>query len=78
LRPLPKGDQAAEDWLRQPVTHPRDIRSELLVKLDLLGRVNSGPRDLLHQQRAQLVPVADALAAEMYATTGGDVCHHRN
>jgi hypothetical protein len=33
----------------------------LLVKLDLLGRVNSGPSDLLHQQRAQLVPVAETL-----------------
>jgi DNA-binding PadR family transcriptional regulator len=65
-----KGEQAARDWLRQPVTHPRDIRSELLVKLALLGRVNSDPSGLLHQQRAQLVPVADALAAEMCATTG--------
>jgi len=70
LEATSKGDQAAGDWLRQPVTHPRDIRSELLVKLALLGRVNSDPSDLLHQQRAQLVPVADALAAEMCATTG--------
>jgi DNA-binding PadR family transcriptional regulator len=62
-----KGEQAARDWLRQPVTHPRDIRSELLLKLALLGRVNSDSGDLLQKQRAQLVPIADALAAEAYA-----------
>ena len=72
LEATSKGAQAARDWLRQPVTHPRDIRSELLVKLALLGRVNSDPGDLLHKQRAQLVPVADALAAEVYAATGFD------
>ena len=67
-----KGDQAARDWLCQPVTNPRDIRSELLVKLVLLGRVNSDPRDLLQKQRAQLVPIADALAAEMHSASGFD------
>lgn len=72
LETTSKGEQAARDWLRQPVTHPRDIRSELLVKLALLGRVNSDPSDLLRRQRAQLVPIADALAAEMYGATGLD------
>jgi DNA-binding PadR family transcriptional regulator len=72
LQTTSKGEQAARDWLRQPVTHPRDIRSELLVKLALLGRVNSDPSDLLRRQRAQLVPIADALAAEMYGATGLD------
>jgi len=72
LEATSKGEQAARDWLRQPVTHPRDIRSELLVKLALLGRVNSDPSDLLRRQRAQLVPIADALAAEVYGATGFD------
>jgi DNA-binding PadR family transcriptional regulator len=67
-----KGDQAARDWLRQAVTHPRDVRSELLVKLALLDRVDSDPRDLLQEQRAQLAPIADALAAETSAATGFD------
>jgi hypothetical protein len=44
-----KGDQAARGWLRQPVTQPGDIRPELLVKLALLGRVNSDYRDLLQK-----------------------------
>jgi DNA-binding PadR family transcriptional regulator len=72
LTATPKGDEAARDWLRQPVTHPRDVRSELLVKLALLGRVNSDPRDLLQRQRVQLAPIADALAAEVCAATGFD------
>jgi DNA-binding PadR family transcriptional regulator len=72
LEATSKGEQAARDWLRQPVTHPGDIRSELLVKLALLGRVNSDPSDLLRKQRTQLVPVADALAAQMYGATGFD------
>jgi hypothetical protein len=67
-----EGDQAARDWLRQPVTQPGDIRSELLVKLALLSRVSSDPRDLLRKQRAQLAPIADALAAQTRAATGFD------
>ena len=40
--------------------------------LALLGRVNSDPSFLLQKQRAQLVPIADALAAEVYAAIGFD------
>jgi hypothetical protein len=36
------------------------------------SRVNSDPGDLLHKQRAQLVPVADALAVEVYTASGFD------
>jgi PadR family transcriptional regulator AphA len=65
-----KGNQAARDWLHQPVTQPNDIGSELLIKLALLGRIDSDPRELLQTQRAQLAPIADALAARRYAATG--------
>jgi DNA-binding PadR family transcriptional regulator len=37
------GRQAAERWLREPADHPRDIRSELLVKLALLDRAGLIP-----------------------------------
>jgi hypothetical protein len=47
LEATSKGEQAARERLRQPVTHPGDIRSELLVKLALLSRVNSDSSDLL-------------------------------
>lgn len=51
---------------------PRDIRSELLLKLALLDRARADPRDLLWAQRVQLAPFADALADKMYAATGYD------
>jgi DNA-binding PadR family transcriptional regulator len=38
MQGTPAGRQAAGRWLRQPTIHPRDIRSELLVKLALLDR----------------------------------------
>jgi len=42
LQATPEGCQAAGKWLHQPASHPRDIRSELLVKLALLARVGVG------------------------------------
>jgi PadR family transcriptional regulator AphA len=72
LQITPDGRHAAEVWLRQPVGHPRDIRSELLVKLALLDRAGVDPRELLQAQRGQLAPIADALASRMHTTTGHD------
>jgi PadR family transcriptional regulator AphA len=72
LQTTPEGRQAAERWLRQPVGHSRDVRSELLVKLALLDRAGVDPRDLLRAQRAQLAPVAEALANGLRTATGYD------
>ena len=72
LQATPEGRQAAEGWLRQPVGHARDIRSELLLKLALLDRVGADPRDLLRAQRSQLAPIAGALADQIAASTGFD------
>jgi DNA-binding PadR family transcriptional regulator len=72
LQVTPEGRQAAEGWLRQPVSHPRDIRSELMVKLALLDRAGADPADLLRAQRGRLAPVNAALASEMHTTTGYD------
>ena len=47
LQATPAGRQAAGRWLREPAGHPRDIRSELLVKLALLDRAGIDSRDLL-------------------------------
>lgn len=68
----PEGRQAAEEWLRQPACHARDIRSELLMKIALLDRACADPRDLLRAQRSQLAPIADALVGQIPATTGFD------
>jgi PadR family transcriptional regulator AphA len=64
------GQAAARGWLRTPVMHGRDVRSELLMKLALLDRAGADPSELLRQQRAEFSPVAAALADQVPATTG--------
>jgi DNA-binding PadR family transcriptional regulator len=66
----PAGQAAAGAWLRTPVQHTRDVRSELMVKLALLDRSGTDPRELLEAQLAQLLPVAAALDDRLRATTG--------
>lgn len=67
-----EGRQAAGEWLHRPASHPRDIRSELLVKLALLDRAGVDPTDLLRAQRGQLAPIADALAGQTHTAVGYD------
>jgi PadR family transcriptional regulator AphA len=64
------GQAAARSWQHRPVQHPRDIRSELLVKLALLQRSGADPNDLLVAQHAILVPIAGALRDRMDTATG--------
>jgi DNA-binding PadR family transcriptional regulator len=66
----PAGAAAAAAWLGRPVQHPRDVRSELMVKLALLDRSGTDSRDLLQAQLARLLPVAAALDDRLRATTG--------
>ncbi len=72
LSATPEGHRAAQGWLRQPVAHPRDVRSELLLKLALLSRAGADPGDLLRAQRRCLIPVADELATLLRTATGFD------
>jgi len=66
----PAGEAAVRGWLSTPVEHPRDVRSELMVKLALLDRSGTDSRDLLRAQLAALLPVAAALDDRLRATTG--------
>jgi DNA-binding PadR family transcriptional regulator len=66
------GREAAAAWLTTPVSHTRDVRSELLVKLALLDRAGTDPRPLLATQREHLVPLAGALHARLDDATGFD------
>src|SRR6201981_2829833 len=66
----PAGDAAARAWLSTPVEHPRDVRSELMVKLALLDRSGIDSQDLLQAQLDRLLPVAAALDDRLRATTG--------
>lgn len=61
LAPTARGRAALRRWLAEPVTHLRDVRSELLLKIvlcDLLG-VDRGP--LLAAQAAHARELADRL-----------------
>jgi hypothetical protein len=72
LKATPAGQAAALAWLSTPVAHPRDVRSELLVKLALLDRAGSDSRALVQAQLERLLPVAAALDDRLRATTGFD------
>ena len=62
LAPTKEGKAAVKRWVREPVSHIRDVRGELLLKLVL----SDDPGPLLEAQRARFAPVVEALAA-----TGG-------
>ena len=64
------GHLAARRWLRKPVTHGGNVRSELMLKLALLDRIGGDPQELLREQRAEFAPLAAALASQVDATTG--------
>jgi hypothetical protein len=54
----------------EPGRPPPRCRSELLIKLALLERANTGPADLLRRQQDQLLPIAAAIDDELQETTG--------
>src|ERR1700722_19135345 len=66
----PAGRAAAETWLRVPVDHVREVRSELMVKLALHNRAGSDSRPLVRAQLARLAPAAAALEDRLGAATG--------
>jgi DNA-binding PadR family transcriptional regulator len=68
----PAGQRAAQRWLRTPVDHVRDIRSQLLLKLALLDRAGEDPADLLRMQRKVLEPIVRAMEAKNDAQRHAD------
>ena len=66
----PAGRAAGEAWLREPVDHVRDVRSELMVKLALHDRIGADSRPLVRAQLARLVPAAAALDGRLRTATG--------
>jgi PadR family transcriptional regulator AphA len=66
----PGGQRAACCWLRAPVRHVREIRSELLLKLALLDRADIEPTALLAAQRAVLVALVQALEGRLTRSSG--------
>jgi PadR family transcriptional regulator AphA len=59
-------------WLVQPVAHPREVRSELLVKFVLRARRGERLTPLAVAQLELFAPVADGLARAARRSTGAD------
>ncbi|MPY93585.1 MAG: PadR family transcriptional regulator [Acidimicrobiia bacterium] len=64
LAPTGRGRQQLESWLRQPVAHLRDVRSELLLKLLLCGLAGASSQPLVEAQLQAFAPLARKLAGE--------------
>jgi PadR family transcriptional regulator AphA len=64
VRITPRGRRALRRWLKEPVGHIRDLRTELLAKLALLARASSDPGPLLAAQRRILEPIVTALGEQ--------------
>lgn len=66
------GGRVLRSWLRTPVEHPRDIRSELMLKLALLSADQAAADALLLSQLALLEPMTLGLAEKAALATGFD------
>lgn len=66
----PAGTAAARRWLRRPVAHLRDTRSELLVKLALLDRRGWSAGPLITAQRKVFLRREDELRVQLRGASG--------
>jgi DNA-binding PadR family transcriptional regulator len=57
----PAGRNELERWLASPVDHPRDVRSELLLKLTIAKRRGVDTRPLLRAQQRAFRPAFTGL-----------------
>jgi DNA-binding PadR family transcriptional regulator len=58
----PAGRRAAVSWLTTPVEHLRETRTELLVKLELGGRLGVDRVAFLQAQRRVFAPIIESIA----------------
>ena len=72
LEVTPAGARAVSEWLSQPVSHVRDARSLLMLKLLFLSRRGADLTRLLTAQRAQFATYAESLIAALDETEGFD------
>lgn len=66
----PKGVEAVETWLQEPVAHVRDVRSLLVLKLVFAQRAGLDPRPLLERQRQALEPLVASLESQLARAEG--------
>jgi PadR family transcriptional regulator AphA len=72
LEVTPAGARALSEWLRRPVSHVRDARSLLMLKLLFLSRKGADATPLLTAQRAEFDAHAETLAAALEQTDDFD------
>jgi PadR family transcriptional regulator AphA len=72
LEVTPEGDSAVDHWLGQPVSHVRDARSLLMLKLLFLTRRDADLGPLLVAQREQFSRHAEKLSLAVEAADGFD------
>ena len=72
LAPTAKGRKVLAGWLLEPVTHLRDVRTELLLKLQLCRNLGVDPGPLLDAQRRHFAPVAASLRSAGAGEPGAD------
>jgi PadR family transcriptional regulator AphA len=72
LEVTPAGARALTEWLRRPVSHVRDARSLLMLKLLFLSRKGADATPLLTAQRAEFSAHAETLVAAVEQTDGFD------
>lgn len=65
-----EGRSRFREWLRSPVLHLRDLRSELLLKLVLAQRCGIDPGSMLVDQRDRLDEQAATLASTAFTHDG--------
>lgn len=61
LRPTAKGRRVNTGWLNSPVSHVRDVRTELILKLRLRDRASLPRQEFVKEQRVTLSGVIDQL-----------------
>jgi DNA-binding PadR family transcriptional regulator len=72
LEATTRGKRAVTRWLRQPVAHVRDARSELMLKLLFLTRRGASLEPLLAAQREQFAQLAANLSKAADEAEGFD------
>jgi DNA-binding PadR family transcriptional regulator len=68
----PAGRRALEAWMVEPVEHVREVRSLLMLKLALLDRAGTDPRELAAAQAAKAQEQLASLARASEQATGFD------
>jgi PadR family transcriptional regulator AphA len=64
------GKRRLDAWLNTPVTHMRDVRSELMLKLAFLARMRRSAAPLVEAQAEAFAPMLKGLQANVKSAEG--------